>query len=476
MARGRPRRRWGVTFASVNPHTGATLAEYDELSAAELEACLARAADAALRWRFTSIEERVAVVARLGELLDAEKEQLGRLMTLEMGKPIRAAVEEAAKCAKACRFYAEHGPSFVADEPVTDAEHRSFVSYDPLGVVLAVMPWNFPFWQVVRFLAPALVAGNVGLLKHASNVPQCALALESLVRRAGAPEGVFQALLVGSDKVADIIADARVAAVTLTGSEGAGRSVAATAGKALRKAVLELGGSDPFIVMPSADLALAIETAVKARTINNGQSCIAAKRFIVHRGIADAFTRGFAKGMQALRAGDPLDESTQLGPLATARLAAELDAQVAESVRLGARLVCGGRKAGDTSAFYPATVLTDIPTYAPAYGEELFGPVGCVFVAANASDAIRIANDTRFGLASSAWTNDPAEQERFIRELDAGSVFVNDMVVSDPRFPFGGVKSSGYGRELSAIGMREFMNVKTVRIRRASGAAEGHTE
>jgi succinate-semialdehyde dehydrogenase/glutarate-semialdehyde dehydrogenase len=465
-----------VTLSSVNPATGALLAEFAALSASELDARLARASEAAPRWRFTHIDERIAVVARLGELLEAEKEQLGHLMTLEMGKPVRAAVEEAAKCAKACRFYAEHGAGFIADERVADTDHVSRVSYEPLGVVLAVMPWNFPFWQVVRFLAPALVAGNVGLLKHASNVPQCALALESLVRRAGAPEGVFQTLLVESDAVAGIIADARVAAVTLTGSEGAGRSVAAAAGKALKKAVLELGGSDPFIVMPSADLPLAIETAVKARTINNGQSCIAAKRFIVHRDVAQRFLDGFAAGMQALRVGNPLDDATQLGPLASARLAGELEEQVAESVRMGARLVCGGARADVKSAYFPATVLTDIPKDAPAYGEELFGPVGCVFVAADVSDAIRIANDTRFGLAASAWTSDAAEQERFTRELDAGSVFINDMVISDPRFPFGGVKASGYGRELAAIGMREFMNVKTVRIRKSAGATGGHTE
>ncbi len=463
-------------IASVNPATGATLAEFATLSAREVEACLARASEAAPRWRFTAVDERVAVVARLAELLEAEKERLGRMMTLEMGKPIQAAIDEAAKCAMACRFYAEHGPSFIADTSVDDADHRSFIAYEPLGTVLAVMPWNFPFWQVVRFLAPALVAGNVGLLKHASNVPQCALALESLVRRAGAPEGVFQALLIGSDAVPGIIADARVAAVTLTGSEGAGRSVARAAGESLKKTVLELGGSDPFIVMPTADLTLAVATAVKARTINNGQSCIAAKRFIVHRSIADAFTRDFAAGMQALTVGDPIEPSTQLGPLATVQLAQELHEQVQSSVARGARLVCGGDRADDRSAFYPATVLADIPSDAPAYSEELFGPVGCVFVAADVGDAIRLANDTRFGLAASVWTNDVSEQQRFAREIDAGSVFVNDMVTSDPRFPFGGVKASGYGRELSAEGLREFTNIKTVRIRRASGASAGNTE
>jgi len=344
--------------------------------------------------------------------------------------------------------------------------------------VLAIMPWNFPFWQVIRFLAPALVAGNVGLLKHASNVPGCALELESLVRRAGAPDGVFQALLIGSDAVAALLADPRVAAATLTGSEGAGRSVGKHAGEHLKKTVLELGGSDAFVVMPSADLDKAIDTAVKARTINNGQSCIAAKRFIVHRGIAERFLTGFSSGMQALRMGDPLDPNTQLGPLASARLAEELEAQVTESVTKGARLVCGGRRVAPDSAFFPPTVLTDIPPGSPAYRDELFGPVGCVFVATDIDDAIRIANDTRFGLGSSAWTNDVAEQERFVRELDAGSVFVNDMVVSDARFPFGGVKSSGYGRELSDVGLREFVNVKTVRIKtgEAKSSAGQNTE
>jgi succinate-semialdehyde dehydrogenase/glutarate-semialdehyde dehydrogenase len=460
-----------TTMRSINPATGETLAEHPVLTSEELERRLALAAEAAVRWRRTPVAERAAVVARLGDLLEADKQRLGRLMTLEMGKPIQAAIDEAAKCATGCRYYAEHGPSFVADGTIDDDGHRSFVSYEPLGVVLAIMPWNFPFWQVIRFLAPALVAGNVGLLKHASNVPGCALELESLVRRAGAPEGVFQTLLIGSDAVAGLLADRRVAAATLTGSEGAGRSVGRHAGEHLKKTVLELGGSDAFVVMPSADVAGAIETAVKARTINNGQSCIAAKRFIVHRAIAERFLREFAAGMQALRIGDPLDPSTQLGPLASARLAEELETQVQESVTKGARLVCGGRRAAPDSAFFPPTVLTDIPRESPAYRDELFGPVGCVFVANDVDDAIRIANDTRFGLGASAWTNDPGECERFVRELEAGSVFVNDMVVSDPHFPFGGVKASGYGRELSDVGLREFVNVKTVRIR--VGAIDG---
>jgi succinate-semialdehyde dehydrogenase/glutarate-semialdehyde dehydrogenase len=465
-----------TTLRSTNPATGELLAEFPAHTPVDIETSLARADAVARTWRATPVAERAAVVARLGALLDEEKERLGRLMTLEMGKPIGAAIDEAAKCAAGCRYYAEHGPSFIADEMVGDAEHRSFITYQPLGVVLAVMPWNFPFWQVIRFVAPALVAGNVGLLKHASNVPQCALELESLVRRAGAPEGVLQALLVGADAVPGLLADPRVHAATLTGSEGAGRSVGEHAGKHLKKTVLELGGSDAFVVMPSADLDRAVETAVKARTINNGQSCIAAKRFIVHESIAADFLERFTGGMRALRMGDPMDPSTQLGPLATPRLAGELEEQVQRSVAMGARLLCGGRRTTPDGAFFPPTVLADIPRESPAYGEELFGPVGCVFAASDLDDAIRIANDTRFGLGSSAWTSDPAEQERLVRELDAGSVFVNDMVVSDPRFPFGGIRASGYGRELSAVGLREFTNIKTVRIRLGAAGTGGHTE
>jgi succinate-semialdehyde dehydrogenase/glutarate-semialdehyde dehydrogenase len=465
-----------MTFKSINPATGETLAEFPALSAAELERTLARAHAAAPGWRRTPIAQRAVVVAKLGALFESEKERLGRMMTLEMGKPIRAAVEEAAKCAMACRYYAARGPGFVADQVVEDPHHRSFIAYDPLGVVLAVMPWNFPFWQAIRFMAPALVAGNVGLLKHASNVPQCALELESLVARAGAPEGVFQTLLIGSDMVAGVLSDPRVVAATLTGSEGAGSSVASVAGKHIKPTVLELGGSDPFIVMPSAHLGRAIETAVKARTINNGQSCIAAKRFIVHDAVYDRFLTGFVAGMQKLRVGDPIDPQTDLGPLASPKQADELEAQVAKSVAMGARLLLGGKRKQPGSAYYPATVLVDIPEDAPAWKDELFGPVGCVFRARDFADAVRIANSTRFGLGASAWTTSSDEQERFAREIDSGMVFVNDMVVSDPRFPFGGVKHSGYGRELAEIGMREFTNIKTVRIRTGGGSDAGHTE
>lgn len=465
-----------MIFCSVNPATGETLAEFAAHTATEVEARIARAAAAAPGWRRTPVAQRAAMVARLAELLERDKDRLGRMMTLEMGKPLRAAIEEAAKCAAGCRYYAEHGPDMVADHGIEDAGHRSFIAYDPLGVVLAVMPWNFPFWQAIRFMAPALVAGNVGLLKHASNVPQCALELESLVRRAGAPEGVFQTLLIPSEGVAGVLADPRVAAATLTGSEGAGSSVASIAGKHLKPTVLELGGSDPFIVLPSADLERAVSTAVIARTINNGQSCIAAKRFIVHADIHDEFLRRFTAGMQALRVGDPLDPATELGPLASPKQAEELEAQVTRSVELGARLLCGGTRSAPGSAYFPATVLADIPRSSPAWNDELFGPVGCVFRAADLDDAIRIANSTRFGLGASAWTNDPREEESLVRGIDSGSVFVNDMVVSDPRFPFGGVKASGYGRELSRQGLREFTNVKTIRIRAAAESSAARTE
>ena len=462
-------------FETVNPTTGQVIASFAAHDAHAIDDRLRRAEDASRIWRRTPLAQRTAVVGRAGEILDAEKEQLGRLMTLEMGKPIRAAIEEAAKCATACRFYATNASRFLADEPVDADGERSFIAYEPLGVVLAVMPWNFPFWQVIRFAAPALCAGNVGLLKHASNVPQCALALEDLFRRAGAPDGVFQTLLIGSDAVAAVLADPRVKAATLTGSEHAGSQVAAIAGKHIKKTVLELGGSDAFVVMPSADLERSVATAVRARTINNGQSCIAAKRFIVHRDVYAEFERRFVRTMESLVVGDPMDERTDIGPLASKQIREDLDAQVRESVRLGARVLTGGVAANDRGWYYQPTVLVDIPPATPAYTQELFGPVASLFRAEDIDDAIRIANDSRFGLGAAAWTNDAREIERFVRELDAGTVFINGMVASDPRFPFGGVKSSGYGRELSAIGLREFTNVKTVRIS-LTRTADSHTE
>ena len=409
-------------------------------------------------------------------ILDAECRELGRLMTLEMGKPVGAAIAEAEKCATACRYYAENAEHFLADQPVEMEGGKSWVAFQPIGVVLAIMPWNFPFWQVFRFAVPSLMAGNVGVLKHASNVPQCALAIEDVFRRAGFGDGIFQTLLVGSDMVEGIVADARIAAVTLTGSEGAGRSVASVAGKHLKKSVVELGGSDPFVVMPSADLEQAVSTAVTARMINNGQSCIAAKRFIIHEKIYDEFLKKFVAGVSAIRIGDPMDEKTQLGPLATGTIRDQLDEQVKTSVAAGARLATGGKKLEGEGFFYAPTVLTDIPPHAPAAREELFGPVASVFKARDLSDAIRLANGTSFGLGASAWTRDAAERDRFVTEIESGLLFINGMVASDPRLPFGGVKNSGFGRELGEFGIREFVNIKSVRLVEAQTDKRSATE
>jgi succinate-semialdehyde dehydrogenase/glutarate-semialdehyde dehydrogenase len=458
-----------MPIATINPATGETLRVFDALSEKDVDARLDRAVRAFDRWRTTPVAERAAVVARAGRILEQKKDEFGRLMTLEMGKTLKSAVEEAAKCALGCRYYAEHASEFVAPDRVDG----DIVVYQPLGVVLAIMPWNFPFWQVIRFAAPALCAGNVGVLKHASNVPQCALALEQLFLDAGAPEGVFQTLLVGSDRVDAIIADHRVAAVTLTGSEGAGRHVAATAGNNLKKTVLELGGSDPFIVLPSADIAAAADTAVKARTINNGQSCIAAKRFIVHERVADEFTRRFVDKMRSLVVGDPMDPDTDIGPLATRQIADDLQKQVDESVRRGARVLTGGKRIAGAGNYFEPTVLADIPDDSPAYRDETFGPVASLFRARDLAEAIRLANATTFGLAAAAWTRDDAEAERLVRDVEAGTLFINGMVASDPRFPFGGVKNSGYGRELGPWGLREFVNIKTVR---RQAAPSGNTE
>jgi succinate-semialdehyde dehydrogenase/glutarate-semialdehyde dehydrogenase len=451
-------------IASINPATGETLRTFEAATAAEIDAALARA-DAAWRsYRRTSFAARASWLAAAAQILETEQNRLGSVMTLEMGKPIAAARAEAAKCALACRYYADHGEHLLADEPVDAGPGRAFIRYQPIGAVLAVMPWNFPFWQVFRFAAPALMAGNVGLLKHASNVPQCALAIEEIVRRAGFPADVFQTLLIGAAAVEAILQDPRVKAATLTGSEPAGIAVAAQAGRQIKKTVLELGGSDPFVVMPSADLDRAIKTAVQARVLNNGQSCIAAKRFIVDSRIADEFERRFVAGMAALRVGDPMDEATDVGPLATRSILEELDAQVSRSVAMGATLLTGGHRIERPGNFYAPTVLAGVPENAPAYREELFGPVAAIFRARDIDDAIRLANDTAFGLGASAWSADAAEQQRFIDEIESGMVFVNGMVASDPRLPFGGVKRSGYGRELAAHGLREFVNIKTVRV------------
>jgi succinate-semialdehyde dehydrogenase/glutarate-semialdehyde dehydrogenase len=454
-----------MPIASVNPASGETIKTFESLDEIQIDEKLQRAADTFSSYRRTTFKERESMMMRAAEILETEKNDFARLMTLEMGKPIKGAVGEAEKCAWVCRFYAETGRQHLADKLVETNAKKSYVRFQPLGPVLAVMPWNFPFWQVFRFAAPALMAGNVGLLKHASNVPRCALAIEDIFRRAGFPAGAFQTLLVGSDVVQRILEDCRVVAATLTGSEPAGRSVAGIAGKQIKKTVLELGGSDPFIVMPSADLQEAVTTAVKARTINNGQSCIAAKRFIIAADIYDEFERSFVAEMQALRVGDPLDEATDIGPLATEQILKDVDDQVKTSVAAGAHLLTGGKKLNRPGNFFPPTVLANIPHDSPAYCEEVFGPVALLFRVNNIDDAIELANATTFGLGSAAWTNDPDEQERFVDELAAGSVFINGMVASDPRLPFGGIKHSGYGRELGEFGIREFVNIKTVWVK-----------
>ena len=453
-----------MAIATINPATGECLKKFEPLSEQQIEEKIAAAAAAFAEYRKVPFAERARLMTRAGEILENEKKEFGRLMTLEMGKPVGAAVQEAAKCAWVCRYYAENAERFLADELVETTAARSYIHYQPLGPVLAVMPWNFPFWQVMRFAAPALMAGNVGLLKHASNVPQCALAIEDIFRRAGFPKGVFQTLLVSASQVERILDDPRVMAASLTGSEGAGIQVGVAAAKQIKKVVLELGGSDPFIVMPSADLDAAVANAVKARVQNNGQSCIAAKRFIVAEKIAEQFERKFVAKMEALVIGDPMQENVELGPLATPDGVADLQRDVEKSVQAGARLLTGGKPLQRPGNFYAPTVLSNIPRNSPAYREELFGPVACLFRAKDIDEAIAIANDSRFGLGASAWTNDEFERKRFINELEAGMVFINKMVASDPRVPFGGVKQSGHGRELGVHGIREFTNIKTVWI------------
>lgn len=459
-----------MPIASINPATGETVKTFESLTEPQLEEKLARAADAYRNYRRTSLADRAEMMLSAAAILESEKKDFARLMTTEMGKPVTGAVQEVEKCAWVCRYYAENAERHLADEIIETTATKSYVHFQPLGVVLAVMPWNFPFWQVFRFAAPALMAGNVGLLKHASNVPQCALAIEAIFTRAGFPEGVFQTLLIGSDTVPRVLKDRRVAAATLTGSEPAGRSVAGIAGKEIRKTVLELGGSDPFIVMPSADFEEAVRTAVKARTINNGQSCIAAKRFIVHTQIYEGFENRFVEVMKQLRVGDPMNESTDIGPLATEQILKDVEEQVKVTVAAGGKILTGGGRfqaPDDLSGgnFYEPTVLADIPKESPAYGEEIFGPVASLFRIRNIEEAIELANDTPFGLGAAAWTNDADERERFVEEIEAGSVFINGMVASDPRLPFGGIKHSGYGRELGEFGIREFVNIKTIWLR-----------
>ena len=453
-----------MAIASINPATGEKLKEFAPFDNSEIEERLSRAEQAFRKYRRTTFTERAEFLEAVAELLFQEKNKFALIITLEMGKLFRDSLAEIEKCARGCRFYAENGERFLEDKTAQTDAAESYVQYQPLGPVLAIMPWNFPFWQVFRFAAPALLAGNVGLLKHASNVPQCALAIEEIFCRAGFDDGVFQTLLIEPDQAEKVIVDLRVKAVTLTGSEKAGSAVASTAAREIKKAVLELGGSDAFIVMPSADFERALSTAVKARTINTGQSCIAAKRFMIADRIYDEFVNQFVARMRVLKVGDPMNETTEIGPLATEQILQGVDDQVQKTIAAGAKLLTGGNRIHGAGFFYEPTVLVDVPKESPAYREEVFGPVASIFRVRDAAEAIELANDTTFGLGSSAWTNDREEQKLFASELDAGMVFINAMVASDPRLPFGGVKHSGFGRELGAAGIREFTNTKTIWI------------
>ncbi|MET0237116.1 MAG: NADP-dependent succinic semialdehyde dehydrogenase [Kibdelosporangium sp.] len=456
-----------MAIATINPATGETVGTFTALDSAEIDARIAKAAAAFSEYRRTTFAQRAGWMRAAADGLDAASDEIARTMTLEMGKPLKQAVAEVAKCASAMRYYADHAENFLADQAV-DARAvsagKAYLRWQPIGPVLAIMPWNFPFWQVVRFAAPALMAGNVCLLKHASNVPKTALRLQDAFLDAGFPPDTFQTLLTGSDAIEGILTDSRVAAVTLTGSEAAGRSVAAIAGREVKKSVLELGGSDPFVVMPSADLDRAAEVATTARCQNNGQSCIAAKRFIVHADVFTEFQDLFVRHMSELTVGDPFDERTDVGPLATEQGREDVEELVADAVGKGAKVLCGGRRPDRPGWFYPPTVITGITSQMRMYHEELFGPVAQLYLASDIDEAIRLANDTSFGLGSNAWTTDPAEQTRFIEDLDAGQVFINGMTTSHPALSFGGVKNSGYGRELADLGIREFCNAKTVWI------------
>jgi succinate-semialdehyde dehydrogenase/glutarate-semialdehyde dehydrogenase len=460
-----------MPIQSINPANGNLLRQYTPLSEEALERKIRLAQQAFIACAGVPLSHRALCMRKLARLLEHETADLAALITTEMGKPISQSRDEILKCASVCSYYANHAARILAPEPVDTGTGEAYVRWDPLGVVLAVMPWNFPFWQVFRFLAPALMAGNVALLKHASNVPQCALAIEALTRRAGFPHGTFQSLLIEASQVEAVLSDERVAAVTVTGSEAAGRAIAAQAGWLIKKSVLELGGSDPFIVMPSADLDAAVENAVRARCINTGQSCIAAKRFIVVESIYDEFETRFVVAMDATKIGDPALESTEIGPLATAAQVEELDAQVRAAVQAGARVLTGGERMPGNGNYYEPTVLTGVPRDSAVYREEIFGPVAMLFRVRDMEEAIAVANDTPFGLGASVWTGKGAEQRRFVAALQCGGVFVNTPVASDPRLPFGGIKHSGYGRELSAAGMREFLNAKTVVIAESTAAS-----
>jgi succinate-semialdehyde dehydrogenase/glutarate-semialdehyde dehydrogenase len=453
-----------MAIASINPATGEKLKEFKAHDDAQIEETLRKAAAAFERHRREPFPRRADLMMTVATLLHQEKQELARTITLEMGKLFRDSVAEVEKCALGCRYYGENAERFLEDEPAQTKARRSYLHYEPMGPVLAIMPWNFPFWQVFRFAAPALMAGNVGILKHAGNVPQCALAIEQLFCRAGFDEGVFQTLLIEAEQAERVIVDPRIKAVTLTGSERAGSAVSSVAAREIKKSVLELGGSDPFIVMPSADFGLAVSTAVKARTINTGQSCIAAKRFFIADKVYDKFLDQFVEQMRTLKVGDPFDETTEIGPLANEHILNGVHEQVQKSIAMGAKLLTGGNRIAGPGFFYEPTVLVDVPKDAPAFREEVFGPVAAVLRVRNAEEAIELANDSTFGLGASAWTNDETEQELFASELQSGMVFINSMVASDPRLPFGGIKRSGFGRELGAAGIREFMNAKTIWI------------
>ncbi|WP_375435789.1 NAD-dependent succinate-semialdehyde dehydrogenase [uncultured Hymenobacter sp.] len=453
-----------MPIASINPYTGRVERRFRAFSWLQTERILAQAHRAAAQWRTTTFGHRAQLMHRAAELLRERQDELARIMALEMGKPVVDGRAEALKCALCCDYYADHAEEFLADDLIETEAQRSFISHEPIGVVLAVMPWNFPLWQVVRFIAPALMAGNVGLLKHASNVPQCALALEKIYHDAGFPPATFRALLVGTEMVEKLIEDDRVRAVTLTGSEPAGAQVAATAGRHIKKTVLELGGSDAFIVLADADLELAAKTAAQARMINAGQSCIAAKRFIVEKAVVKEFISKMKTHLLAFRTGDPLAEDTQYGPLARPDLADEITQQVEDSVKQGAKVELHGGQSKPGTALFRPMILSNIKPKQRAYHEELFGPVALIFEANDANDAVRLANDSRFGLGGSVWTRNVKRGEELARQVEAGAVFVNSMVKSSPEMPFGGVKKSGYGRELSYLGIREFVNQKSIWI------------
>ncbi len=451
-----------MPIQTVNPATGEIIKTFEPDSATEVTSKIEATAKAFQSWRETSFEERAKYMNKQADILEQEAEKYGRIITLEMGKPLKDAIAEVKKCAKACRYYAENAADFLKDEIIETSASKSMIAFEPLGVVLAIMPWNFPFWQAYRFIAPALMAGNVGLLKHASNVPQCALAIEEIVKKAGFPDNVFQTLMIGSQEVDAVIENPHVKAVTLTGSEGAGAKVAEKAGREIKKTVLELGGSDAFIVLEDADLDKAAEVAVKSRMVNSGQSCIAAKRFIVVESIADAFTDKMKAMMESLKTGDPLSEDIDFGPLARKDLAEDLEKQVEASVAKGAKVVLDGGRNGEDNAYFKPMILSNVKPDMPAYEEELFGPVASVIIVKDEAEAIKVANDSRFGLGGSVWTKDSARGLQVARKVETGAMFVNALVASTPEMPFGGIKKSGYGRELSYLGIREFVNQKSI--------------